>query len=361
MKLREQYLSDTDILNADEFCLEDYRKEYQMEEYVRRPIPWGYVRAADLFDAGTCITVRTLGGDEEFYVEPDMILTIGPKGEVYRNKKAEFESFYRFYPDWQYRLADAEYDPTIKVKDTGKLVQALEFSHVCVPKGNRTYRRADEGEKVRRRAVVFDLDGTLMDTLEDLKNAVNSALAFGKMPLCTLEQVRTYVGNGVRNLMIRAVPGGADNPAFAEVFRFFLEYYDRHCMDHSAPYRDILSLLEELHAQEVPMAIVSNKVDSAVKELNRRFFADYISVALGDRLGAARKPAPDTVYLALSELGVLPEDAVYVGDSDVDVETAANAGLPCVSVTWGFRDEPFLRAHGAQTLIQRPLELLYLI
>lgn len=401
-----EYLGDTDILFADELELDGSG----MEAFVCRPIPWGYVRATDLVRKGTRITVRTINGDEETVVEPDTILTIGPKGEVHMSREAEFTSRYRFYPDWPYQLWEAEYDPTIRTEGAERIASLIPHARVCVPRGchliyarrldrkvklfrresadtyvlgrrgsylvsisgspddvtimeqglfEKTYRRADDAPG--ERAVVFDLDGTLLDTLEDLKGAVNAALqAFG-MPACSLEQVRCYVGNGIRRLMQRATPGGADHADFEKAFAFFKKYYDAHCTELTAPYANIMDLLAELREQGVEAAIVSNKVDSAVKTLTRKFFGDYIDVAIGEREGVARKPSPDAVNTALLELGVSREHAVYVGDSDVDIQTAENAGLPCISVTWGFRDEAFLREHGARTLIQRPLELLYLI
>ncbi|MCI7322876.1 MAG: HAD-IIIA family hydrolase [Lachnospiraceae bacterium] len=211
------------------------------------------------------------------------------------------------------------------------------------------------------KAVIFDLDGTLLYTLEDLRNAVNYALDQWHMPLCTLEQVRQYVGNGVGKLMERAVPQGTENPDFEKAFASFKEYYGMHCLDNTRPYPDIMHLLEELKARGIRTAIVSNKLDAAVKELNKEFFEGYTSAAIGEMTGVAKKPAPDMVNKALQELGMKRQQAVYVGDSDVDIQTAANCGLPCISVTWGFRDEKFLLEHGAYKPIKTPLELLYLL
>jgi phosphoglycolate phosphatase len=209
--------------------------------------------------------------------------------------------------------------------------------------------------------VIFDLDGTLLDTLEDLKEAVNYALGEEQMPACTLEQVRQYVGNGVRKLMIRAVPDGEENPRFEEAFAAFSSYYKVHCLDYTKPYPGVLELLEELKRLGIRTAIVSNKLDPAVKELHDRFFRESVEAAIGETEQIARKPAPDMVRCALEELSADPEHAIYVGDSEVDLQTAKNAGLPCVSVTWGFRDEEFLRERGAKTFIQTPLELLNLL
>lgn len=217
--------------------------------------------------------------------------------------------------------------------------------------------RVIDGHK-RYKAVVFDLDGTLLDTLEDLKDATNAALASQGMPQCTLDQVRCYVGNGVRKLMLRAVPEGEENPLFEKTFAEFKSYYAKHCMDHTLPYPEVLNVMKELKARGMKLAIVSNKLDSAVKELDERFFKEYTLAAIGEMEGVARKPAPDMVEKALAELEVAKTDAVYVGDSEVDIQTAQNSGLDCISVTWGFRDVPFLLEHGAKTLIDKPHELL---
>ena len=207
-------------------------------------------------------------------------------------------------------------------------------------------------------AVIFDLDGTLLNTLEDLCDAVNVALKTNDMPERTLEEVRQFVGNGVRTLMVRAVPDGEDNPLFEKTFSDFKEYYEVHCKDKTGPYRGIVELMEVLHSRGIKMAIVSNKIDSAVKELNDFYFSEYTKVAIGEMEGVARKPAPDTALKALKELDVPAERAIYVGDSDVDIQTAKNAGIECVSVTWGFRDRTFLLEHGATKLIDYPLQLL---
>jgi haloacid dehalogenase superfamily, subfamily IA, variant 1 with third motif having Dx(3-4)D or Dx(3-4)E len=205
--------------------------------------------------------------------------------------------------------------------------------------------------------VIFDLDGTLLDTLEDLKKATNYALKVCDMPERTLEEVRRFVGNGVRNLMIRAVPDGEKNPEFERAFAIFKEYYGLHCNDATKAYDGVPQLLKELKNRGYALAIVSNKIDSAVQDLNHRYFPQ-VDVAIGDRESMRRKPDPDSVYLALEELGKIREEAVYVGDSDVDLATARNAGLPCISVLWGFRDKEFLIAHGATVFAENPMEIL---
>lgn len=213
--------------------------------------------------------------------------------------------------------------------------------------------------KVKRKydTVIFDLDGTLLDTLEDLADAVNYALRSMQMPERSIEEVRAFVGNGVRRLIELAVPEGFANPRFDETFERFKEYYGKHCNDKTKPYEGILPLLQELKEEGFALAIVSNKLDSAVKELSRIYFDKLVEVAIGEREGVQRKPAPDTVFAALEELAVSGESAVYVGDSDVDLQTAKNAGLPCISVLWGFRDRAFLEEQGAEMFAETPGEI----
>lgn len=208
------------------------------------------------------------------------------------------------------------------------------------------------------KAVIFDLDGTLLDTLDDLTDAVNIALEKYQLPLRTREEVRRFVGNGLRNLMLQAVPKGDQFPEFEELFIFFKEFYRTHCDRKTGPYEGVMLLLAELKSRNIPMAIVSNKFDPGVKALNEKFFAEYIDVAIGEREGIGRKPAPDSVNEAMRLLNVEKANTIYVGDSDVDIVTAKNAEIDCVSVTWGFRDEAFLQAHGAEIIIEQPQELL---
>lgn len=204
--------------------------------------------------------------------------------------------------------------------------------------------------------VIFDLDGTLLDTLEDLKNATNFALRQCGMPERTLGEIRRFVGNGVRNLMIRAVPQGEENPEFEHAFAVFKEYYGEHCNDATRAYDGIPELLRELKNGGYVMAIVSNKIDSAVQDLNHQYFPQ-VDIAIGDRENLKRKPEPDSVLLALEKLGRTREEAIYIGDSDVDLATAKNAGLPCISVLWGFRDREFLVECGATIFVEKPMEI----
>jgi phosphoglycolate phosphatase len=217
---------------------------------------------------------------------------------------------------------------------------------------------------------IFDLDGTLLDTLQDLAASVNHALRTHGMPEHSIDDVRRFVGNGVRRLMERAVPGGSDNPQFDVVFADFRQHYMRHSLDTTRPYDGIPELIGELKRRGCRLAVVSNKMMAATQELVRHFFPE-IDVAIGEHeaSGIRRKPAPDTVYEALRQLEgatdaigdsdvVTAHDAVYVGDSDVDIATARNAGLPCISVLWGFRDRDFLTAHGATTFAAKPSDIL---
>lgn len=206
---------------------------------------------------------------------------------------------------------------------------------------------------------IFDLDGTLLNTLDDLAASVNYALRTHGMPERTLDEVRSFVGNGVRLLMERAIPEGSANPRFEETFATFRAYYMEHSLDTTRPYDGIPEMIHALKQRGCRLAVVSNKFYAATQELIRHFFPE-ITVAIGEHEaeGIRKKPAPDTVFEALRQLGVGKEKAVYVGDSDVDLQTAHNSGLPCISVLWGFRNRDFLLAHGATTFISRPEELL---
>ena len=206
---------------------------------------------------------------------------------------------------------------------------------------------------------IFDLDGTLLDTLQDLATSVNYTLRQYDMPEHSIDDIRRFVGNGVRKLMERAVPDGAQNPLFESAFATFRQYYMQHSLDTTRPYDGIPEMLDELKRRGCLIAVVSNKMMAATQELIAHFFPQ-IEVAIGEHEaeGIRKKPAPDTVREALRQLGVTTKNAVYVGDSDVDIETAYNSGLPCISVLWGFRDRDFLLSHGATTLISCPEELL---
>jgi len=205
---------------------------------------------------------------------------------------------------------------------------------------------------------IFDLDGTLLNTLDDLAGAVNYALRTHGMAEHSLDDIRRFVGNGVRMLMQRAIPDGEQNPLFDEVFDTFRNYYMHHSIDQTRPYKGIPQMLQTLKAQGCRLAVVSNKFLTATQQLVSHFFPE-IEVAIGEHEneGIRKKPAPDTVHEALRQLGVDKTSAVYVGDSDVDIETAHNAGLPVICVLWGFRDRDFLENHGATTFIETPQQL----
>lgn len=206
------------------------------------------------------------------------------------------------------------------------------------------------------RAVIFDLDGTLLNTLDDLAGAVNHALALHGYPTRTLDEVRRFVGNGIANLIHRALPDGVDAEREAAVLADFRTYYAAHDLDATAPYAGVREMLCALHEAGIPMAVVSNKIESAVETLRQHFFADTIAVAIGDHPSRPRKPAPDGTYAALARLGVSADEAIFVGDSEVDVDTARNADMRLLAVTWGFRDVDTLRARGATQFADTPAE-----
>lgn len=205
---------------------------------------------------------------------------------------------------------------------------------------------------------IFDLDGTLLNTLTDLALSTNYALRVYNMPEHTESVIRGFVGNGVKKLIERAVPGGESNPDFEDVYKVFREHYMEHSLDNTGPYPGVMEMLDELKKRGKKMAVVSNKFYAATAELCKHFFGDYITVAIGESEDIRRKPYPDAALEAMRMLGVGIENTVYIGDSDVDIATAHNCGLPCISVLWGFRDREFLSQHGGTTFISSPAELL---
>ncbi|MFQ9515785.1 MAG: HAD family hydrolase [Eubacterium sp.] len=211
--------------------------------------------------------------------------------------------------------------------------------------------------------VIFDLDGTLLNTLEDLADAVNFVLKKFGWQEHTIDQVRSHVGNGIRNLMKRSVPDGFANPQFEDAFETFKEYYQAHCQVKTDAYPGIMELLKVLYDKGYKMAIVSNKAHKAVVELNEIYFKDYIQVAMGENedAGIKKKPAPEMVYKALERLGSSKEEAIYVGDSDVDKATADNAGMECVLCQWGFRELELLQSLKPKAIIAEPMELIEII
>lgn len=210
-----------------------------------------------------------------------------------------------------------------------------------------------------KKAVIFDLDGTLLNTLDDLADSTNYALSRFGYPTRTIEEVRQFVGNGVAKLIERAIPEGKNNPNFEKCLAIFKENYAQNMYNKTAPYNGIIEMLSNLKSKGIKIAVVSNKFDLAVKELCKKYFEGFIDFAAGENeaQGIKKKPAPDTVISVLNEFNFASEDAVYVGDSDVDIMTAKNSKMPCVSVTWGFRDEKFLLENGATILINAPSEI----
>ena len=204
---------------------------------------------------------------------------------------------------------------------------------------------------------IFDLDGTILDTLQDLADAVNFAMGKNQMPLHTIDEVRQFVGNGIRKLMERSVPAGTETAVIDKVHADFTGYYQVHCADNTAPYEGIPELLRHLKENGIHTAVVSNKADYAVQSLCEQYFPDLFDAVAGEKEGIQRKPAPDSVNAVLSALHLTKEQAIYIGDSDVDIATANHAGMPCISVAWGFRDIPFLKEHHASRIVETVAEL----
>ena len=209
--------------------------------------------------------------------------------------------------------------------------------------------------------IIFDLDGTLLNTLEGLKNSTNFALKKFNCSEITLEQTRSFVGNGVRKLIERAIQNGEQNPDFEKCLNTFKEHYSKTMYQKTVAYDGIEDMLTELKKRGVKTGVVSNKFDTAVKELCKNYFDGLIIVAIGESPNVRKKPAPDSVLKAMKILGAKPENTLYVGDSDVDIQTAKNSNLKSVGVTWGFRDRELLEKEGADFIINTPCELLELI
>lgn len=208
------------------------------------------------------------------------------------------------------------------------------------------------------RIAIFDLDGTLLNTLGDLAASANAALAAHHLPTHPQDRIRQFVGNGIRKLIERACPPNASPELLNQVHADFCHHYAQHCADTTAPYPGIPQLLDQLRRRGILTAVVSNKADFAVQQLCAQFFPNQFDAVAGEREGIRRKPAPDTVNAILTQLQVNATAAVYIGDSDVDVETARNAGTHCIAVTWGFRDRAILLNAGAQLLADSPAAIL---
>lgn len=210
---------------------------------------------------------------------------------------------------------------------------------------------------MKYKAVICDLDGTLLNTLEDLMDSVNYALTNKGMENISLEQTRRYVGNGVAKLVERAAQGNATSEAIEGLLADFRYYYGIHSQDKTKPYGGVLELLSSLKEKGIKLAIVSNKIHSAVKVLAEEYFPGLIDVAIGEMDNVPRKPAPDMIFKAIEELGIQKEEAIFIGDSEVDVATGLNAGIDMVTVLWGFRDKEQLVESGATIFIDNPQEL----
>ena len=207
-------------------------------------------------------------------------------------------------------------------------------------------------------AVIFDLDGTLTDTLGDLRNSVNYALNQFGFPERSLDEVRSFVGNGVRKLIYLSVPENTSEEVSEKCLDVFKEYYKDHSLVETKPYDRIIEMIEKLRNDGVKTAVVTNKMHEAAEDIVRIFFGNLIDVTLGQVDGVAQKPQPDGINLVLEKLGVSKEKAVYVGDSEVDCITAKNAEIPCIGVTWGFRDKDVLIENGADIIVDSPEDII---
>lgn len=214
---------------------------------------------------------------------------------------------------------------------------------------------------MKYKAVIFDMDGTILNTLEDLKNATNYSLRQFNMPERTLEEVRMFVGNGIRKLVERAVPSGTSAKKIDEVLDVFLKYYEVHSADNTSSYPGIHELVEKLKAAGIKTAVSTNKADAPAQELGKEYFNGIFDLIVGQRDGLRTKPAPDSVNEILKILNIQKKDAVYVGDSDVDVQTAANSDLDFIGVSWGFRGRKFLQEKGAKNIVDSADEILDLV
>lgn len=208
-----------------------------------------------------------------------------------------------------------------------------------------------------KNTIIWDMDGTILNTLDDLKDSVNYTMQKFGFAVFNHQEIKAMLGNGLKLLIEQALPGGRNNPKFDDCLRVFKEYYNLHMNDKTRPYPQIAEVMEMLQKKGYKQAIVSNKIDAAVKKLADDYYP-FVNLALGERERMRRKPDPDMVELALNELGASKNEAVYIGDSEVDLATAKNSGLDCISVLWGFRDKEDLLACGAKYLVEKPMQIL---
>ncbi len=210
---------------------------------------------------------------------------------------------------------------------------------------------------MKTETVIFDLDGTLLDTLEDLRDSVNYVLEKNDLPTRSTTEIRSFVGNGIRLLVERAVPENTPDEITDKCFNEFKAYYKEHSAILTKPYEGIIDLLQKLKINGFKVAVVSNKADFAVKSLMEDYFSGLYDCAYGEKEGIRRKPFPDSVLGVMKEMKALPESTVYIGDSEVDVETAKNSGIPCIAVTWGFRDKAVLQSLSPEYIVNSTDEL----
>ena len=214
---------------------------------------------------------------------------------------------------------------------------------------------------MKYRLAIFDLDGTILNTIEDLADSLNFALANNALPLRTIDETRTFVGNGVKKLIERAVPKDSSEDTRTKVYNDFTIHYKLHSADKTSPYKGTEKMLQELKKAGCLLAVVSNKDDYAVQDLCQKYFGNIFDAVYGVLSDADKKPSPNMVNAVLSKLKTERKDAVYIGDSDVDIKTAANSFMKCISVDWGFRDKNFLLENGASVIVSSNEELKNII
>lgn len=212
-----------------------------------------------------------------------------------------------------------------------------------------------------KHAVIFDLDGTLLNTLGDLRAATNHALEVRGLPPHSMEEIRQFIGNGIRLLICRAMPEETPEAEIDAALDDFKAYYAAHIHDRTVPYDGIPQLLTALRKRGIQVAVLSNKIDSASQQLIDYFFPEKTDVVFGEHVGVPRKPDPTSCRMVMQQLGVQPEQVLYVGDSGTDMQTAKNAGLYAVGVTWGFRSKEVLLKYGADVLVHRPEQILQIL